>query len=138
MSEIKHTESCQQAHAQAEATRAAYAAKWPNHCPTCEGHGGHWYSFDPSPSGISLAAGTMEDFDACPDCLEKGVCPRCGQEVWTADDWDGNPVTCPLCGWDEASPDGMPPEAECWCWEAQNDAALALYERTYQELDILV
>ena len=112
----EHTAQCQRQHVLLQVERAQYAARWPNHCRKCHGEGFTWYTYDPSPAGVALSPGYLEDYDPCPDCVEKGICPRCGEQVWTAESWDsGDPVICPRCGWEEAKPDSMPPEAECYC-----------------------
>ena len=120
ITEIPCTDECKARQAQWEKEIAAYTAKWPHYCRTCNGAGGHWYEYDPSPAGVSLAPGTMTDYDPCPDCIEHGKCPRCANEVWTEEDWDdGGPVTCPECGWKEDEPEiyAAPERPECFCWE---------------------
>ena len=113
----EHTAQCQRQHTFFQVERARYAGRWPRYCRTCNGEGFIWYTYDPSPAGVSLAPGSMEDCDPCPDCVEKGICPRCGEQVWTEEAWDDTePVVCPLCGWDETKPDSLPPEGECYCW----------------------
>jgi len=123
----EHTDQCKKQHVDLQVERARYAAKWPNYCRKCHGEGFTWYTYDPSPAGVSLSPGSMEDCDPCPDCIEKGLCPRCGQKVWDGiDDWENNePVMCPLCGWDESEPDSMPPEPECYCWVGWEKQELA-------------
>ena len=113
----EHNAQCQRQHTFFQVERARYAGRWPRYCRTCNGEGFTWYTYDPSPAGVSLAPGSMEDCDPCPDCVEKGICPRCGEQVWTEEAWDDTePVVCPLCGWDETKPDSLPPEGECYCW----------------------
>ncbi len=66
------------------ARQAAFDLLWPNHCQECRAHGGTWYSFDPSPTGSrapSLGPGSMEDFDTCSVCIERGLCPRCAKPL---------------------------------------------------------
>ena len=113
----KHTPQCQQAHTRYQVDKARYAARWPGYCHTCGGNGITCYTYDPSPAGVCLSSGWMIDCDPCPDCLERGICPRCGEEAWGDDDFDGEPVTCPHCGWQEDNPDCLPPEPECYCWQ---------------------
>lgn len=93
--------------------RWAWSQKWHNACPDCEGHG---Y--------------TRGGEDPCPTCVERGCCPRCGEQAWREDDFQNagpRGVTCPFCDWNEASALEygaeqaglvMPAEMECWCWEA--------------------
>ncbi|MEI7770113.1 MAG: hypothetical protein WCI67_09010 [Chloroflexales bacterium] len=68
-----HTEAC----AAARAAQAAWDARWPHHCQECGGSGGIGYSYDPSPAGVSLSAGSMMDYEPCDCFAERGVCPRC-------------------------------------------------------------
>ncbi len=62
---IEHTDKCKQAKTANAASRANWLAKWPKHCPRCEGTGGQG----------------MED-DIC-TCLDEGYCPRCGYHAPT-------------------------------------------------------
>ena len=97
----------------AQAARTAWFAKWPNACRVCEGHGGDWSSYDPSPAGVSLSPGVMYDFDPCPVCIGSdwaertetdeegepytvmlGKCPRCAALMPNEGD-----APCPACGW---------------------------------------
>ena len=59
-----------------------YRHTWPDHCTTCEGWG-----------GFTTEATCLEppEFFPCEACLEKGLCPRCGESA-TQD-------SCPSCGW---------------------------------------
>lgn len=113
-----HTQACLSDFEQYERAKAKYEKRWPNYCRQCGGAGGHWYSFDPSPAGVSLASGTMEDFDPCSECAEgKGVCPRCGEKMH--EDWWQDDEPCPRCGWNWCHDEGdaLPELPECWCWE---------------------
>lgn len=107
-----------------ELARVAYATKYPSYCQHCGGWGGSVYSYDPSPAGVSLSSGCMYDWEPCPECLEKGICPRCGTQHDPDSEWWAEPSGCPSCGWTEddgtewhRQTDGMPPPWECYCWE---------------------
>lgn len=115
--------------------QARWQARWPNSCSHCEGNGGFYSSYDPSPSGVSLSPGSIMDWDPCPDCTEKGICPRCGNDLpliaykddetgeWAVDpdETDAN-KPCLRCGWNPNAPDFCPPEMECWCgYEAERE-----------------
>ena len=39
--------------------------------------------------------------DVCSDCVEKGLCPRCGKEMKETNDTGF--YRCPYCGWDETN-----------------------------------
>lgn len=58
-----HTQACIASQAEINAKRENYAKEWPNHCPDCEGWGGHSSSYDPSPDGVSLGGGSYKDLD---------------------------------------------------------------------------
>lgn len=108
-----HTKECNTAFAAHEKAVSEYEAKWPNYCRKCKGWSGFWSSYDPSPSGVALAPGSMLDFDTCPECWDKGKCARCSGHVDT-DAWDEGDV-CPGCGFIFGGDDGLPAEPECWC-----------------------
>jgi len=101
---------------------STYKAKWPHHCQECDGWGGATSYYDPSPAGISLAPGYMVDFDPCQECLEKNICPRCGEHsemmVESAAGYYDE-FKCSKCGWSEEA-EGIPmepPEPDfCDCW----------------------
>ena len=85
-----HTAMCLAYQAELESARAAWWLRWPSACKKCEG------------AGCFLLAATQwepPDVDLC-DCLESGVCPRCGAMLEISDD-DVFEVedTCPVCGW---------------------------------------
>lgn len=111
MAEYVHSSECQSAMDAANARRAAWAAQWPAHCTTCEGHGYFVEQYDPSPAGVGLASGTMTDVVVCEACVEAGRCGRCGADGTLSDD---DVVACRSCGWTSA--DAMPPAPECFCW----------------------
>lgn len=111
----KHTPECLKQMEKAEILQEVFIHQHPNHCPMCYGWGGTHSTYDPSPAGVSLGAGVMHDFDPCPYCYEKGLCPHCREpfdEGW--EEW--NEVQCGNCGWNEVHSDGMPPNPECICW----------------------
>jgi hypothetical protein len=116
-----HTPECQ-ARLDARADEiAAYRANWPNHCKACHGWGGGYTTYDPSPSGVTLGHGVMHDFDTCAACVDKGLCPRCGEELssgWSDLALRTEPPTthCPACRWRDDETLGCPEPPECLCW----------------------
>lgn len=76
----------------------AWAARWPHHCPQCQGWGGSSYT---EMHGFNYGSGETL-FDPC-DHLPIEVCHRCGQAGMTEDDGAG---PCSYCGWNYD--DGMP------------------------------
>lgn len=108
---MNHTEECQKQIDERMAAREAWIKLWPNYCKTCGGAGAHYSTYDPSPAGVSLSPGSMVDVDICQDCAEKGICARCGEQVWDSDNIE---YPCTKCGWD--GKEGMPSEPECYCY----------------------
>jgi hypothetical protein len=88
-----------------------FQAEHPHYCQCCNARG---FTFGP---GEPWFGGT--DFDPCPDCAEKNLCPRCRKSLGENFDWD-NPI-CPHCGWrdphagGEAWIDYIPERPECRC-----------------------
>ena len=129
---VECTDQCKAQQARWKIVTAEYETAWPSYCRKCDGQGGHGYYYDPSPAGVSLSSGQMFDYDPCPECVEKGICPRCGNQVWTEDDFGSDLVTCSACGWKEEDPDAAPEQPECWCWEIEE---AALFRQTELEID---
>lgn len=76
-------------------------------CTRCNGTGWLFYEDSPSPAGVSLAPGAMSFADPCPDCLEQGICPACGNPLGEPYN-DDNDCRCE-CGYDsEAACDAGP------------------------------
>jgi hypothetical protein len=95
----KHLPECNKAFESYEKEVAEYKKKWPNYCRSCGGWSGGFSNYDPSPAGVSLGSGYMTDFDPCPDCYEKGICARCGKQMFNPEEGD-DPESCPHCGFD--------------------------------------
>ena len=118
---------------------ADYKSAWPNFCRKCNGWGGHAYDYDPSPAGVCLAPGTMTDFDPCPHCIEKGICPRCGGVNPDPEAFCDEDYACIHCGWVQA--DGGRPRDWCeecdqWMDEVPNKFdAIEFYRETCKELE---
>lgn len=97
----------------------------PNYCRNCQGMGGFAGSYDPSPAGVSLSPGSMQEFDYCQECTEKGICPECGKQMFDPDtsDWS-EMLVCPHCNWKEETAAGMPQghQEYCPCQEAEMEA----------------
>lgn len=113
---FKHRESCTKAFEKYNADVQKYEQKYPKYCKKCEGWGGKWTKFDPSPPGVALAPGYMWDFDPCPDCVDQGICPRCQKTL----DMDMREefFICHDCGWtdeDNGEDYGIPPYPQCHC-----------------------
>jgi|SRR6266542_7053771 len=108
-----HNEACKHAFDGYEQAKAEYERQWPNHCRECNGYGGFSSSYDPSPAGVGLASGWMQDFDTCSACVDEGRCPRCAGSVE-----DDASVPCARCGW-TADTSGAPAAPECLCWAGE-------------------
>jgi hypothetical protein len=104
----------------------------PNYCRHCQGMGGFASSYDPSPAGVSLSSGSMMEFDYCPECTEKGVCPECGQQMFDPDAFGwSDMLVCPHCGWKEETASGMPQghQEYCPCQEKKMEESYAKMEK---------
>jgi hypothetical protein len=111
-----HSPECQDQFRRAQEARQAWAQAWPHYCRSCNGYGGGWSAYDPSPSGVSLAPGSVVDFDPCSTRSDASRCARCFHQH--GEEWLDGDLPCAACGWSTTTPQGMPPEAECVCWPA--------------------
>lgn len=111
-SPLDHTKGCNHSFELHDTLVADYEQLYPNYCRTCQGWGGRWSKYDPSPSGVALSPGYMEEFDPCPDCLDKMKCPRCGGNVYHDEE---NYEVCPICLFKTEETDGLPQPPECYC-----------------------
>lgn len=94
-----------------------YTGAWPAHCVKCRGWGLHTETY-------ALSVGTMTDICLC-ECVEGGVCPRCGVEPLRVHDdaYNGDWCSCVRCGWTESKTEGLPsvPQlSECDCWSLED------------------
>ena len=111
MASEHHTEQCLQDTAEWERIKNEYESRWPHYCRTCMGWGALY-------SGIEYGKPVV---DPCPDCSDKGRCPRCGHQIYSEpSDWDDD-TTCPECGWREGATEGIPEAPECLCWLKKED-----------------
>ena len=111
---MSHTQECQKQIDERTAAREAWLKSWPNYCKTCDGAGGASSPGDSVPYGSTWVS-LPDMFDPCPDCAEKGICSRCGEQAWGEfETLDEQFVPCPHCGWD--GKDQMPAEPECICY----------------------
>jgi len=126
---MEHFKDCVEAQKRYEDAVEAYRKKWPDHCKNCGGWGGFYGEYDPSPAGVSLSPGHMTEFDPCPECMEEGICPRCGEKVWdwneVAEDAQG---PCSNCGWTEGEDEGLPEAPECWCECGKSELEESLFD----------
>lgn len=110
-----HTHACQRAATTRWKERAAWEARWPNYCRSCEGWGEVVYvgsQYEPPES------------DPCPRCSEQGHCPRCGGA--TLND-DNEYAHCGACGWKIGGKGcQLPPAYEC---EGCTEHALEMQRR---------
>lgn len=108
-----HSPECIATDKKMEEEQKEWIAKWPNYCRNCKGWGGFMSHYDPSPSGVSLSSGYMEDFDTCIVCADNFLCSRCMTKnpAWE----EGNETPCINCGWDPYYPDALPPDPSGPC-----------------------
>lgn len=99
-----HTAVCRSLVEQCALARAAWQARYPQYCRRCRGFGGRTVGNYPD---------EPDEFIPCADCLERGLCPRCGATGANLNAYlDRRPV-CAACGWDDD--DHLPLVAECYC-----------------------
>ena len=67
-----------------------FYAEYPSACRECGGRG----FIETQPTRLDPGS-----LDVCPDCLDQGVCPLCGE--WLKDDSQGV-LHCRVCGWCES------------------------------------
>jgi DnaJ-class molecular chaperone len=66
-------------------------------CKKCNGSGGIGYYENQSPLGSGLNW-PMYMEDVCPECVEKGICPKCDKAMKYSEKHDA--YFCPVHGWD--------------------------------------
>jgi hypothetical protein len=105
----EHTLACLLATTRYIAEMLTFAARYPQACQACLGWGGHTWSYDPSPAGVSLGSGFLIDGEPCAACEgseDLPTCALCGQICQE----DGTRLcTCPPNA-------GLPEGPECLCW----------------------
>lgn len=114
----KHTTECRRTFEEYERKRSDYAALHPKHCRHCHGWGGFRSTYDPSPAGVSLSHGTMEDFDLCDECegADPPICAVCATPMVENEGLGEWERAC-KCPYDR----GEPPEPECACFWVFHD-----------------
>lgn len=116
---MKHTEQCLRFQEKLKREHEAFLLQWPKVCRICSGAGGHTY-YEHVPYGSTYAS--MPVGEPC-QCAERGICPRCGEQVWDVEtEQDFN--QCPKCGWTPFAAT-LPPaglEEPCQCaWDGLDD-----------------
>jgi len=109
---MKHTKNCLKNQLAWVNQFLDYFSKHPNYCRKCNGSGELVYYENPGDQGMP---GVMEFADPC-ECLESGICPRCGRNDSLHECADGT-YLCYVCGWDEGTKEVAPPMYECSCHE---------------------
>jgi hypothetical protein len=110
---MKHSKECIEFTAKSIQHQLDFLTKHPHYCKHCNGWGGHASTYDPSPAGVCLSAGSFGDFDPCRHC--EGKCPVC------ADPLDDDEEHCTNCDTTRGQ-DGIPDPPECLCWmEEENE-----------------
>jgi hypothetical protein len=104
------TDKCKEAQSKYKKELADFTTKYPDFCRKCDGMGYICYQYDPSPPGVSLSSGSMEDCEPCPECegSDEPVCGLCGKHLENERRICGCPYTC------------APLQPECWCREANS------------------
>ena len=68
-----------------------YEKQWPKYCRKCNAWGALYEQFDPAPN--APGHGYILIADPCPECIEKGRCPRCADQMKPEEE------RCKRCGW---------------------------------------
>jgi hypothetical protein len=97
MSSDIHTDECLAATRTRQVLREGFARGFPNYCRPCGG----W--------------GVISESEWCPFCVALDRCPRCGAEIISDPDKDGDYRECLTCRWVAAESPGMPPVWACRC-----------------------
>lgn len=108
-----HTPECLQKQSESPHKRNVWQSQWPFFCHTCEAVGYREES-QSHPYGSTTATEYFDEW--CPDCLDAGLCPRCGKSIPQLEDAsDISQVLCPFCHWhgDQAE-DTMPAVYRCY------------------------
>lgn len=114
MSKFVHTEKCLEFQKRLEDKLKEFDLKYPNCCKTCGGSGEIHYRENQSPIG-SGERWMMDEVDICPECIENGICPLCGEEFnWQGKEWDLDFSFCKKCGYDSRNEH---PIIRPWEWD---------------------
>ena len=118
--EVNHQPECLEYNNRRLLAILEFAEEWPNYCRMCGATGEVCYSFDPSPAGVALSPGSMQDCDPCEGkenrpCAEQGFCPRCASNIADPYAEDEEHTYCQTCGWEWHKTDSAPPAPECVC-----------------------
>lgn len=124
---MTHTEECIHNHQIWQDEFDVYVKQWPSYCKTCSGWGGKVSYYDPSPKGVSLSSGQMQEFDTCPDCIEVGLCPRCKCHFDLDDEKEIEDYECTHCGFIFGESNGIFEHPGCFC-EMSSDADLSIFD----------
>jgi len=84
-----------------------------NECTTCWRKGG---TLELDTDGDGVWAMLVIRFDPCPDCLDKGLCPGCGNKTLNIIEENIVEQTCVICDWQYNS-DRFYPEPDCAYWD---------------------
>ena len=108
---MQHTDKCLALQKKYADAIRAWEARYPQYCHTCYGSG-FLETRDSVPYGSTNV--TLVGEDPCPQCVEKGICPRCGKFLIFDPDNDEREI-CVFCKWDEKNGDPRPPDFEGPC-----------------------
>ena len=107
---MQHSQKCKELVEKSARQIAMWEKRWPNYCRKCNGEGQFISYYNPSPSGVSLGSGYIEDIEPC-ICTENSICARCGSNALNED----GSGPCQVCDWNYD--DCKPYPYECTCWE---------------------
>ena len=107
-----HTSDCLKSNLKYEEFYKDWIHRYPNYCASCGGWGATVVVGCSVPYG-NTSVNLPDEVDICPDCLEQGICPRCGEHSMV--DQDSDAEHCTSCGWVNGD-SGLPEPPECYCF----------------------
>lgn len=112
---MRHLESCVRNAVSTREKREEYNDNYPMYCEGCEGWGGTITVSDPYLSTTPDLGDNSVEVDNCPDCIERGKCPRCGSGYASYEYSDDFDDSCSFCGFVLGVTEGKPYPHSCIC-----------------------
>lgn len=120
---MEHSQECKKARDEIMRKFKEWENLHPNYCRACNGRGGAYEPGDQVPWGSTVAS-LPDIFEPCPECVERGICPWCGDGGLTSED-RGDESTgdgpCRVCGHDPLTECTPSPSFDCFCQYDEDD-----------------
>ncbi len=124
---IAHTYACNEQFYSRLKGQLRFAHKWPHFCRSCFGWGFYFKGIDRRYPFSHIGPVTP-----CPDCVAKGLCPRCGEAL------DEKREYCAACGWHAGHAGSEGPavsERDCGCWRFQGEGNESRFQPPVSNLE---